>query len=286
MHSVGSRFQQRVRVGLLATALTAGSAPVVFSLQAAQSIDICSTGEPQARIAACTLALRQPSPSPAAQRLAYVNRGNAYDSVDQFDLALRDFEAALKLDPNDGFALRSRAAAFYRHHRLDDALDDLTHAVTAFPDDIAALRLRGQLYAEMGQIARAVEDFSKVLDHQPGDLPARQARGLVLAASGDHARAILDFNRILERDPRAGVARAARAFSLFRTGQYRLAVADWDQILARDPEQLPVLYCRGVARLLSGDETGGRKDVETVQEKQPDVAATEAAVCQAPALSR
>jgi lipoprotein NlpI len=273
--------------GLLVAALTTCGATSASALQVqSSSADACSTGDSQTRITACTQALGRPGLDTPSKVLAYVNRGNAYDAAGQFDLAMKDFEAALQIAPDDGFALRSRAAAFYRHRQPDAALEDLSHAVTALPDDVAPLRMRGQLYAEMGQLARAIEDLSKVLDREPGDLSARQARGVALAASGDHARAIVDFNRILERDPRAGVARAARAFSLFRTRQYRLAIADWDQILARDPGQLPVLYCRGVARVLSGDQAGGRADIESVQQRKPEVAAAEAAVCPAPAATR
>src|SRR4051812_37957534 len=149
------------------------------------------------------------------------------------------------------------------------------------PDDTSPLRLRGQLYAEMGQMARAVEDYSKVLDRSPGDLQARQGRGLALASAGDHARAILDFNRGLERDPRMRVARAARAFSLFRARQYRLAILDWDQLLKDEPGQPQIVYCRGAARVLMGDDTG-QADIEAVREQHPDVAAAESVACPVP----
>jgi tetratricopeptide (TPR) repeat protein len=152
--------------------------------------------------------------------------------------------------------------------------------VLSVPDDPSPLRLRAQLYIEMGQTARAVEDFSKVLDRSPGDLSVRQARGLALAATGDHARAILDFNRVLERDPRMRVARAARAYSLFQTRQYRLAILDWDQLLRDDPKQMQILYCRGAAKVLSGDESG-RADMDSVRQQKPEVAAAESAACPA-----
>jgi tetratricopeptide (TPR) repeat protein len=259
--------------------LSQASAPRAGQVQPAR--DACSTGEPQARIAACTQTLGRTGLDPASQVSALVNRAIARDSIGEFDLALGDFDAALTLAPNDWSALRSRAAAYYRRGQLENAVADLTRAVTALPDDVAPLRLRGQLYAEMGQVGRAVEDLSKVLDRYPGDLGARQARGLTLAAAGDHARATLDFNRILERDPRLRVARAARAFSLFRTRQYRLAIQDWDQLLKDDPSQPQILYCRGVAKMLIGDDTG-RVDVETVRQQKPDVARAEAAACPAP----
>ena len=242
--------------------------------------DGCSSGEAQSRIAACTRILERAGLDIESRVAAHVNRGNVQDAIGQFDLALKDYQSALAVQPDSWFALRSRAAAYYRHNQLADSLRDLSHAVQALPDDPSPLRLRAQLYIEMGQTARAVEDFSKVLDRSPGDLSTRQARGLALAATGDHARAILDFNRVLERDPRMRVARAARAYSLFQTRQYRLAILDWDQLLRDDPSQMQILYCRGAAKVLIGDESG-RADMDSVRQQKPEVAAAESTACPA-----
>lgn len=264
---------------LLMVAAAGGAGAIAARAQTApQPGDPCAAGDPQARIAACTQVIGR-GVEGAATIAAYVNRGHAYDALEQFDLAMKDFDAALALDGDDGLALRSRASALYRRGRLQEAIADLSHAIAVRPDDAAALRARGAVEGELGLMKPAVEDFSKVLDREPGDLAARQLRGLALAALGEHGRAILDFNRILERDPRSRVARAARAFSLFRTRQYRLAILDWDQLLARDPEQPAVIYCRGAAKILGGDEEGGRADIALVRQQKPEVAAAQAAVC-------
>jgi tetratricopeptide (TPR) repeat protein len=164
----------------------------------------------------------------------------------------------------------------------DQAIRDLTRAKYDALKADATVLTGSSVYAESGQIARAVEDFSKVLDRMPADLAARQGRGLALAAAGDHARAIQDFTRVLQREPRARVARAARAFSLFSTRQYPRAIADWDALLKDDPSQLAVVYCRGAAKVLSGDDTG-RADMSGVRQQKPDVAAAQAVVCAVPA---
>ena len=83
---------------------------------------------------------------------------------------------------------------------------------------------------------------------------------------------------MLERDPRARVTRAARAYSLFTTRQFSRAILDWDQLLKDDPLQLSLQYCRGAAKVLSGDESG-RADMESVRQQKPDVAAAQAKAC-------
>ena len=240
--------------------------------------DPCSTGEPQARVTACSQLLQRSTLDPKARVGALVSRGDAHSALEELDLAMKDYQAALDIDANSALALHSRAIARYRRGQHAEALADLTHALTVVPDDVASLRVRGAVRAEMGDAAHAIEDYSKVLDRNPSDLLSREGRGLALASSGDHARAVQDFNRILERQPRARVARAARAFSLFQLRRYPLAIADWDQLLAADPAELSLVYCRGAAKVLSGDESG-RADMESVRQQKPDVATAEAAAC-------
>jgi tetratricopeptide (TPR) repeat protein len=243
--------------------------------------DPCATGEPSARIAACTARLSRPNLERSESVAAYVNRGNAHDALGEFDLALKDFQAALDLDPDSWPALRARAVANHSHGHPDEAVKDLSHAFAHTPDDMSPLRFRGAAYADMGQMARAIEDFSKVLDREPSDLAIRQARGLALASVGEHGRAIQDFSRVINRNPRARVSRAGRAFSYFRTRQYALAISDWDRLLQDDPTQLDLVYCRGAAKVLSGEESG-RSEMESVRQSRPDVATTEAAACPVP----
>ena len=265
-----------IRLAILVIALAA----VSVSAQTGQTLlrDPCSTGEPQARVNACSQLLQRSTLDPKARVGALVSRGDARFALEELDLAMRDYQAALDIDANSALALRSRAIARYRRGQNAEALADLTHAISIAPDDLESLRIRAAVRAEMGDAVHAIEDFSKILDVSPGDLAAREGRALALASTGEHARAVQDFNRILERQPRARVARAARAFSLFQLRRYPLAIADWDQLLAADPAQLALVYCRGAAKVLSGDQSG-RAEMEGVRQQKPEVAATEAAAC-------
>ncbi|MGE3959711.1 MAG: tetratricopeptide repeat protein [Vicinamibacterales bacterium] len=241
-------------------------------------VDSCASGDPQARVTACTQQLGQGGLATDARIRAYVNRGIAHELLDHLEDALRDFQAALDLDRANVVTLRTRAVILHRHARSQEALADLTRAVAAAPGDATLYKVRGGIYADLGQAGRAVEDFSKVLDTAPGDLQARLSRAMVVAAAGDDRRAIQDFNRILTREPRSRVTRAARAFSLFRLKQYALAIQDWDILLQEDPGQLALVYCRGAAKALSGDATG-RTDMEQVRQQKPEIAAAQAAAC-------
>ena len=271
----GRTLAGAIWMAIVAFGLAVGS----LSAQTGQTPrDPCSSGELRDRITACTRILQLSAVNPKTRVGALVSRGDAHDALEELDLAMKDYQAALDIDANSTLALRSRAIARYRRGQNAEALADLTHALAVAPDNVSSLRVRGAVRAEMGDAAHAIEDYSKVLDRNPSDLLSREGCGLALASSGDHARAVQDFNRILERQPRARVARAARAFSLFQLRRYPLAIADWDQLLAADPAELSLVYCRGAAKVLSGDASG-RADMESVRQQKPEVAAAQAAAC-------
>lgn len=241
--------------------------------------DGCASGAPRSRVDACSQVLLSVPLDPKTKLVALVNRAAAHDALDERTLALDDYRAALAVDPNNVPALRGRAGVLYRSGQTLPALTDLSRAIQLAPDDAASFRLRGDIRAESGDPVHAIEDYSKVLDHLPSDVLAREGRGVALASTGDHARAVQDFSRVLERNPRARVARAARAFSLFQLKRYGPAIADWDQLVSTDPSELSFLYCRGAAKMLNGDVTGGQADIQSVIQKRPDVATAQAAAC-------
>ncbi len=60
---------------------------------------------------------------------ALTNRGKAYRAKGDSDHAIRDFDEAIKLDPNDGEAFYNRGLAFRDRGETDRALQDLEQAV-------------------------------------------------------------------------------------------------------------------------------------------------------------
>ena len=74
-------------------------------------LGICANGDAQSRVTACSQLLGRSGLDTATRIAAYVNRGNAHDAADQFDLALKDYQSALDLDSNNWPALRSRAGS-------------------------------------------------------------------------------------------------------------------------------------------------------------------------------
>ncbi|MDR3423751.1 MAG: tetratricopeptide repeat protein [Alphaproteobacteria bacterium] len=73
--------------------------------------------------------------------------------------ATAQYDAALKIAPDDATSLTGRAMTLMESERYWDAINDLNRAIKAAPDDADALRQRGRAWAQLGNEKNAEEDF-------------------------------------------------------------------------------------------------------------------------------
>lgn len=218
------------------------------------------------------------------------SRGVALGRLGRHADALKDLDRALLLRPEYGIAYESRARTQLdlaldapperRAALLAGALTDADRAIGLLGQEAEArLRVdRGRIKFYMGRIADAVADFTRALEVEPDSLQALSFRGAAYADAGDLDRAIVDFTRLLRLEPGARVVRMARGFGYFQTQQFALALADFDRVLTDAPGDLAAVYCRGAARVRTGD-TAGQADIDAVRARRPDVAEAQASVC-------
>jgi tetratricopeptide (TPR) repeat protein len=81
--------------------------------------------------------------------------------------ALRDLDAALKLDPNLGDAYWLRARIRIRAGTVRDGLADLQRALKLNPNRVEAWAAMGECHYQLGQVREAVGDFEKAVAGQP-----------------------------------------------------------------------------------------------------------------------
>jgi tetratricopeptide (TPR) repeat protein len=104
-------------------------------------------------IAACTRILNDPSESAADRAAMYVRRGFDYLSKNDFDNAIADDSAALKLDPRNVYAVSNRAVAYARQGERDRAIADYAEARKLDPAAVASNRELVQIGAVAARAA-------------------------------------------------------------------------------------------------------------------------------------
>jgi Tfp pilus assembly protein PilF len=117
--------------------------------------------------------------------LAHVNRGAAYAEAGQYQLALDDYNEAVRLNPNDPMTYYNRGNLYGRNlGSYQPAIADFNEAVSLNPAYAEAYANRGICYASLGLYAQATEDFSKVISLKPDNAEAYGNRAAVYLQQG------------------------------------------------------------------------------------------------------
>jgi len=142
-----------VRRRLLPVTLAAGSTIILLSCWlAAKSPDenaaLCRDSSPEVRIKACTVLILSGKEKTENLARAYYDRGLAYQSEEDYDRAIQDFDQAIRLKPKDTDFLTSRAYAYRHKGDYDRAIEDFNQAIRLRPDYLGAFMIRGDAYAK------------------------------------------------------------------------------------------------------------------------------------------
>jgi tetratricopeptide (TPR) repeat protein len=114
----------------------------------------------------------------------YVDRG--VTQIDP-DAELADYEAALKLNPDNTRALNNRAVIYNAKHDYDKAIQDLDQAIKLRPDFALAFRNRGDAYRGKDDTAHAIADYQAALAHNPSATLKKEVEAALAALSAGRA---------------------------------------------------------------------------------------------------
>ena len=116
---------------------------------------------------------------------AYSNRGNAYQLKGELDLAISDYNQALKLYPTFGRAYNNRGRAYLYKGELDLAMRDLNQAIKLNPRDAKAYDNRAKVYSRKGELDLVIHDLGKVVELDPSNARAYNSLAWILATHED-----------------------------------------------------------------------------------------------------
>jgi tetratricopeptide (TPR) repeat protein len=128
--------------------------------------DLCHTFDADKtaqKIAACTRVIKTGRLSGRNLAIAYQDRAEGYRLSKEYDLALADFERAIKIDSQIAYPYLNRAEVWRLKGSYDQVIADATQAIRLDPALNASYAIRGMAYKEIGAIAKAREDFDHAL---------------------------------------------------------------------------------------------------------------------------
>jgi tetratricopeptide (TPR) repeat protein len=117
----------------------------------------------------------------------FSSSGISYLESNQFDRAIRNFDQAIKLDPNYIDALVSRCFARAIVGQLEQALTDCNESLRLKPNSVEAFENRGLTHLKLGQFEKAINDYDTALKIDRSQERSLYGRGLAKQKKGDSA---------------------------------------------------------------------------------------------------
>jgi Tfp pilus assembly protein PilF len=132
----------------------------VFTPEETRALALLDKNDNDGAIQALTVIIDAPKQTPMLY-YDHVSRGVAYLRKGDETQAMADFDAAVKLKPDDGDAHMRRAAIKFQHMDWQAAIDDLTPAIQADPKNADAYNMRSFAYYRLMQNDQGAADTEK-----------------------------------------------------------------------------------------------------------------------------
>jgi tetratricopeptide (TPR) repeat protein len=137
--------------------------------------------------------------------------GNTTSRNDYVNLAIENYKAAIKADPNSALLAEELSDVYSQSGRLRDGQTDAEQAIKTNPNDLAAHRVLARIYvrqidAQRGRVnetmvRQATEEYQKITELAPKDADAWVWLGRLQSASQKVDDAERSFRKALELEP-------------------------------------------------------------------------------------
>ncbi len=179
-------------------------------------------GDADAALHYCTAAIESGQLSDTNLRGALNNRGIAFKNKGDYERAIRDFDQAIGLNPNDTKALNNRGAAHMNRGDYERAIPDFDKAIWLDPDYDIAFKNRGVAYMNMGKgdYERAIQDYDQFIRLNPESAFSLQTRGILHFYLANFQSSEQDQMLALQADPTDPYSAIWLYLAQARSGKY------------------------------------------------------------------
>ncbi|MDA1179521.1 MAG: tetratricopeptide repeat protein [Planctomycetota bacterium] len=177
--------------------------------------------------------------SAQAEDMAHGDDSSAEDSLERN--ALRDFERAVKFNPEAWRPLHNRGVSRAILRDYEASLEDFAAALQRNPRYVNTWFNRAEVLYELGEYEKAVADYTRAIRLDPNDADAHVNRGHANFQLGNYQRSLEDYDRVLQLRPDDAVAHIDRADAYAFLGEWSKSASDY-RIAIRLDNQQPRAY--------------------------------------------
>jgi Tfp pilus assembly protein PilF len=218
-----------------ATAPAATNAAAAIAAGPPPTVPVWAGCDESPTVAGCSVIIQQGGEPPQNMAVAYIRRAIAYHGAGQYQLAIADDDAAIRLTPGSAIAFGNRGATYADMGNFAQAIHDYDSAISLDPTFSRAFSNRCFAKAAANQaLDQALADCSEALKLSPGDIGALSNRGFVELRLNQPGPALTDLNAALAIDPERADPLYLRALVEQSQGSAAAAATDFAAAKASD----------------------------------------------------
>ncbi|BHH82082.1 tetratricopeptide repeat protein [Desulforhopalus sp. 52FAK] len=133
--------------------------------------------------------------------ILHYNLGLLLFEVEQYDDAVKSFEMAVKLSPEDADIVFNLALSYRRNGNIDSAIKSYIRALEIEPNSLDAMYNLAGCYRDQKNYQSAIQMYEKVLQGDSEHLAATNSLAYVYQRHGDNDKAVLFYQKVLQLNP-------------------------------------------------------------------------------------
>jgi predicted CXXCH cytochrome family protein len=206
----------------------------------------------------------------------YVALGKAYARVGKTEDAVRSFNEALKLRPDDRAALHELATVLQSSGQMDRAVEVLKRGADRFPQDDGFLANLASTYFQQGRQAEAQDAATRALEVNPERPDAHDLNGLLAVARGDREAGEKEFLEAIRLRPNLPEPHNNLANLLVGEKRFGEAEANFKRAIELKPGYGDAHHGLGLLMILTGKNADAERELREGVRLSPGDAGTHA----------
>jgi tetratricopeptide (TPR) repeat protein/uncharacterized protein YgiM (DUF1202 family) len=252
--------------------------------EAEEAIADCDSDDNERRLRGCGELIKRADLSDELRAIAYSRRSDSYIAKNEWDRAVEDRLAALKLEPKSD-AARQRAAEAHRlrgnkrqaAEDTDGAIADYTEAIRFDANNVAAIAGRAAIYVRRNEIDAAIKDLTGAQQLDRGNETYRGLLANLYGKRADtallqekHDTAIEAYGEAIELSPRTASIYYRRALALTAREEHSRAISDLDDAIRLDDSLLDARRLRAQSAMALRRYRDAIGDFDVILNREPN----------------
>jgi tetratricopeptide (TPR) repeat protein len=193
---------------------------------------------------------------------AHFGRGVVLQRLERFEDALASYDLSLASAPDQAEVWCNHGNTLVALKRFEDAVQSFDRGLKYRPDVGMLHYNRASALNALGRGAEALAAYERALALEPGNVDFRNNRGNTRYEAGDHAGAMVDFQWIIDHDPDNAQGYNGLGMTLHDQGDLDSAEKLYERALVLNPDFADVHHNLAVARLYKRNFAGGWAEYE------------------------